>query len=487
MKLNHKEKWWHWFERENIPVIYCNLRDSAHPFKQEFKDFAKTYLRHIFVWNERVLHVYWRQEDLDNFDFFYLGEIINQTDFMEKLEKYHYLHARDLINFSRKFNDIDFSKKTSKELLVYLEKFEELYSNLSLYTYIPVIGSFSIERVTEPFLREKLKGKEEKYGAYLSILTYHGKKSWVRREEEGLFKIAQKVRDGKSINDPVIMSLLDKHTEKYCWLELGYQFLGKPLSKEEFILKLKDLLEDGIKKIPSSEEIRKEAKKITKELNIDTKHLLLFKALGKIIYLKEYRDGIYCRSHYEFNVLLCEILNRFKINNEFGAYMKLSEYKDLLNGKRLDIEDVKDRVHLFVWLCDRKEEYYTGLEAEKIIKREIGEIGPRYENIAEVQGVVASSGKVRGFVKVVKNESELYKVKQGDILVTYMTKPSYLSAMKKAIAFVTNEGGITCHAAIISREMKKPCIIGTKIATKVFKDGNLIEVDANKGIVRKIR
>lgn len=68
-----------------------------------------------------------------------------------------------------------------------------------------------------------------------------------------------------------------------------------------------------------------------------------------------------------------------------------------------------------------------------------------------------------------------------------MTSPWYLPAMKKATAIVTDEGGITCHAAIVSRELKKPCIIGTKIATKVLKDGDLVEVDANKGIVRIIK
>ena len=59
--------------------------------------------------------------------------------------------------------------------------------------------------------------------------------------------------------------------------------------------------------------------------------------------------------------------------------------------------------------------------------------------------------------------------------------------MQLAAAFVTDEGGVTCHAAIISREMKKPCVIGTKHATKVFKDGDKVEVDANKGVVKKIQ
>jgi pyruvate,water dikinase len=67
-----------------------------------------------------------------------------------------------------------------------------------------------------------------------------------------------------------------------------------------------------------------------------------------------------------------------------------------------------------------------------------------------------------------------------------MTFPSMIMAMERAAAFVTDEGGILCHAAIIAREMKKPCVIATKNATKAFKDGDLIEVDANTGIVRKI-
>ena len=67
-----------------------------------------------------------------------------------------------------------------------------------------------------------------------------------------------------------------------------------------------------------------------------------------------------------------------------------------------------------------------------------------------------------------------------------MTTPEYLPAMEKAAAFVTDEGGILCHAAIVARELKKPCIVGTQYATKIFKDGDLVEVDAEKGVVRKI-
>ena len=78
------------------------------------------------------------------------------------------------------------------------------------------------------------------------------------------------------------------------------------------------------------------------------------------------------------------------------------------------------------------------------------------------------------------------KLKEGEILVTTMTSVDFIAVMERASAFVTNEGGITSHASIIAREMNKPCVIGTKVATKVFKDGDKVEVDANKGIIKKI-
>ncbi|MBU1178682.1 hypothetical protein KJ903_05745 [Patescibacteria group bacterium] len=104
----------------------------------------------------------------------------------------------------------------------------------------------------------------------------------------------------------------------------------------------------------------------------------------------------------------------------------------------------------------------------------------------KIKGAVAWPGKATGTAKVVNNPQQVDKVNKGDILVTPMTIPAYIVAMNRAVAFVTDEGGITCHAAIIAREMKKPCVIGTKIATQAFKDGDQIEVDADRGIVKKL-
>ncbi len=100
-----------------------------------------------------------------------------------------------------------------------------------------------------------------------------------------------------------------------------------------------------------------------------------------------------------------------------------------------------------------------------------------------LKGETASAGVYSGPVKVIANFSELKKIEKGDILVTKMTNPDMVPAMIKAGAIVTNEGGMTCHAAIVSREMGIPCIVGTEHATELLKDGQIITVHASRGIV----
>ena len=100
-----------------------------------------------------------------------------------------------------------------------------------------------------------------------------------------------------------------------------------------------------------------------------------------------------------------------------------------------------------------------------------------------VKGETASKGLYSGPVKLVKDPSELNKVEEGDVMVTKMTTPDMVPAMQKAGAIVTDEGGLTCHAAIVSREMGTPCVVGTEVATKVLGEGDVITVNATQGIV----
>ncbi len=107
------------------------------------------------------------------------------------------------------------------------------------------------------------------------------------------------------------------------------------------------------------------------------------------------------------------------------------------------------------------------------------------EKNRSLSGKAAYGGKIRGIARIVFTHSDLDKIlNKSDILVTPMTRPDFVPAIKKAGAIITDEGGLLCHAVIVARELKKPCIIGTKIATKVLKDEDEVEVDAEKGIIK---
>jgi len=105
--------------------------------------------------------------------------------------------------------------------------------------------------------------------------------------------------------------------------------------------------------------------------------------------------------------------------------------------------------------------------------------------VDELKGTCASPGKARGQIKIIEYPKDIAKMKKGDILISETTYPSLVPAMKNAAAIVTNAGGLSCHAAIVSRELGIPCVVGTKIVTKVFKDGDRVEVDATKGIIKR--
>jgi phosphoenolpyruvate synthase/pyruvate phosphate dikinase len=158
----------------------------------------------------------------------------------------------------------------------------------------------------------------------------------------------------------------------------------------------------------------------------------------------------------------------------------------LKNNKLPDKKILQKRIEGYVFaMIDGKNKLYSG--KEWIDKFEVL-IGLKSNGLTKmIKGRVACLGKAQGKVKIVFSKKEIIKVNKGDILVTNMTSPDYVMAMRKASAIVTDEGGVTCHAAIVSRELGVPCIVGTGNATQILKDGDLVKVDANKGIVEKIQ
>ncbi|MBR9692687.1 hypothetical protein GOV07_02015 [Candidatus Woesearchaeota archaeon] len=159
---------------------------------------------------------------------------------------------------------------------------------------------------------------------------------------------------------------------------------------------------------------------------------------------------------------------------------------------RVSAEELaRRREAFFLGFSDGEDFCYSGKEAMTFVKERFPQIVAPPKS-SELQGTPASKGKATGRVRILLSEN-IEKLKEvasrfedGDILVADMTQPASVVLMQRAGAIVTDEGGLTSHAAVVSREFGKPCIVGTHSATEAFKDGDLVEVDAEKGIVRKV-
>lgn len=230
---------------------------------------------------------------------------------------------------------------------------------------------------------------------------------------------------------------------------------------------------DGFARPYTAKELIESAKYSFTQLKL--KHPKVPRALDKIfaearelVYLRMLRSDIY----FEIIFLARPILKvaARKYNIPYSA-LKFYTLQSLIDGKP------KFYPKNFSYAAIKGRSYYVD---KPLFTRVLS------HGITELRGNVAQTGLVKGRVKIVMSVRDIPKVQKGDILVTYMTSPNFLPAMKLASGFVTDEGGLTCHAAIVAREMGKPCIIGTKIATKIFKDNDVVEVNANTGIIKKL-
>lgn len=152
-----------------------------------------------------------------------------------------------------------------------------------------------------------------------------------------------------------------------------------------------------------------------------------------------------------------------------------------LYGSHQDIEWGIDRDTKHLYILQARP--ITTLEDTGVAKEDRTEKDTEEELVVLLKGLGASQGIGRGKVRKIKDISEMSLIKEGEILVTDMTNPDMVPAMKKSAGVVTNEGGRTCHAAIVSRELQIPCIVGTSNATEILEDGMEVTVDATRGVV----
>ena len=155
----------------------------------------------------------------------------------------------------------------------------------------------------------------------------------------------------------------------------------------------------------------------------------------------------------------------------------------------IKIENIYENYEDIEWGFDKDTKKLYILQARPIttlknrVKKEVNSMGEKKELNVLTKGLSASPGIACGNVKNISNISEISRIEDGDVIVTVMTNPDMVPAMRRARAVVTDEGGRTCHAAIVSRELGIPCIVGTKTATETLKEGMSITVDATRGVV----
>ena len=244
------------------------------------------------------------------------------------------------------------------------------------------------------------------------------------------------------------------------------------------------IIEDMKKKLPEPKEenMLKLLEGKLKGLNLDDKSKQLAKSLRDIGKRRFDMHKEWEKAYRDAQILFEEIGRRIDLSSLQVQNMTSKELIDALNGKKPDIEEINKRIKEYRF------NYYDSFFTVDHMKNKAIE-GVKNE----IKGTIAFRGKARGNVTLLTESLKGTDIKamnampKGNILVTVMTSPDMMLAIEKAAAIVTDEGGMLCHAAIVSREFKIPCIVGTGNATKVLKEGDYIEVDAEKGTVRKIR
>lgn len=196
-------------------------------------------------------------------------------------------------------------------------------------------------------------------------------------------------------------------------------------------------------------------------------------------------EGVLYEVDETLELLLKEQLRKYEKDTSLSHFLTVHEAHQLDNHSALPWQKIEQRRSGYiVWhgTLTTATSFSQFCERKNWQMPEIDQIKPAQT----LKGMVACAGKVTGPVVVVQNNGDLTRVVEGSILVSVMTNVTYIEAFKRAAAIVTDEGGITCHAAILAREMQKPCITGTQHATTVLQEGELVEVNANTGYVTRV-
>jgi phosphohistidine swiveling domain-containing protein len=361
----------------------------------------------------------------------------------------------------------DLSKLSDSGLFAKFTEFEKMVNDFwNCCIFIDMFDAgFDLEE-TERINKAFGFGKQE-----IQTLLTPTEPSYVQEKQLALYSLIEEPGEEK-MNDFI---------KNYFWVKTDYYDFGRysrdDLLRETGEVRKADWKRERANFAGSRDRLKQEQEQILGSKGLKENPFWFFKELT---FWRDERKKFNFVGLFALTQLVLEMLRRKGLKESYLRFLTLEE---VLHGFP-SVEELRKRASFpIVWYLDyRKSIVYAGANSEQMF----GEILGKGEVKGDLRGMTASLGTAAGIVKVVLSPKEFPKFRDGDILVTHMTRPEFVPIMKKAAAIVTDEGGITCHAAIVSRELEIPCVVGTRIATKVLVDGDKVEVRANHGLVRKL-
>jgi phosphohistidine swiveling domain-containing protein len=292
----------------------------------------------------------------------------------------------------------------------------------------------------------------------------------------------------KTENHPIYY-LLREHHKRFAWINLSY-YLGTPWTQADFIDRVNEWITSGLNLPQRHWDYVKTHLLLDAQLeSILAKHHVPqetadgLKLLRWYLFLRTHRVDCFFLADFLARNLLQEVAKRIGLSYDELVWLSSTEINDaLLNHHVINDFSFKHRKERHTMLL------FDGMP--RILDDSNWLVLPQptseeYQMTEEgLRGMVAFPGMAIGRARIMKSQADVQRVERGDILIASMTTPDYVAAMEMAGAFVTDEGGLACHAALLSRDLRVPCLIATKYATKCIPDGSLVEVNTFDGVVR---
>jgi phosphohistidine swiveling domain-containing protein len=387
----------------------------------------------------------------------------------------------------------DISKLDDSELVRAYETWSSAYCDQWAIALIADSWNLHSEELLLPRLRSALRkaGREEELPKIFPILTAPVDMSFAAGEEAQLWSILAAIPQGERHTAEGVLRAakekLDAHAKAYHWIQNSY-LRATRLGAADFARMLAGMASKDpgveIARITSSPlRARENKQRVVRELALDEEMRTLLSLTETITIWQDTRKRNNLIGDAFMQLFLDELCARKGWQAQECSGISCLEFEDALTGK-MEPDVIFERSKaLFSLYTHDGIQVTTGAEAARLFS---AVSGAKEHTVADLRGMCASSGSAQGIARIVRETKDIPKMRKGDILISGMTRPELVPAMKIAAAVVTDEGGITSHAAIVSRELGIPCVVGTRSATSVFKDGDLVEVRADHGVVRRL-